>query len=182
MDMACKAVQEGILSIHNPMHVLLAQYGINGYFCGFRGQSEHHDARLDHVREGIYDSEMEELEGQEYLGMFIPQDKTTQLCFGMSTILDNSERVATFHNYPDMEFNPVPWRRVYLLHQHPNSVNFYCKVIKTNQKRMEINQLLKNCDFAWNLINPSLPPRVIKDYDVCLSYVQSRFKKNCGSR
>ena len=148
------------------MFFLLNMVSMDTCFCGFRGQSEHHVARLDHVREGIYDSKMEELEGQEYLGMFIPQDKTTQLRFGMSTISDNSDRVSTFHNYPDMEFNPVPWRRMYLAHQHPNSVNFYCKVIETAQECTEINQELKNPDIAWNLVNPSSPPRVIEEYDV----------------
>jgi hypothetical protein len=166
MDMACKAVKEGKLSIENATHVLLAQYGINGYFCGFRGQSEHHDAKLDHVRGGIYDSEMEELEGQEFLGMFIPQDKTTQLRFGMSTIPDNCERVATFHNYPDMDFNPVPWRRAYLEHQHPDSINFYCKVIETTKERIDINAELKQRDIDWNQANPSLPQKVIKEYNV----------------
>ena len=84
----------------------------------------------------------------------------------MSTISDNSEHISTFHNYPDMEFNPVPWRRVYLAHQHPDSVNFYCKVIETSQERIDINEELKQRDILWNRVNPSLPQRVIKDYDV----------------
>ena len=131
----CTALKDGVIDLDDPEHLLMMAIICHGYYCGLRGQKEHYELSMEHIRFGVFSHKHgPELSGLNWGGIFIPIHKTQKLKLGHTTLDRDVPKVLIYSEDPYSQLCPWMIIKKYLSKCHPDAKNFYARPARCNEK------------------------------------------------
>jgi hypothetical protein len=155
-----KAIKERVLKpFSDPVHATMMVQFVLGRYVAFRGSKEHHELLHDHVHRRIYGkNDGPDLEGLNYYGIKVDEDKMNQLGFDKGTLPPNATHLLSFCENPkDTIFDPVAFFDFYIDRCHPDARFFLARKGTPDQVRRWSKEAGREIWFGPAGINPSKP-------------------------
>jgi hypothetical protein len=130
-----RVISEGKLNyLKDPVHLRNLVAWIMGRYLGFRGKDEHAGMMIDHCYIGQYgEDDGDVMEGTNYFGYHIPNNKKNQLNFGHPRA--PTKRLLMFaEDSSDLVLNAFQVVIYYLEHCHPEAKKFYATAATKKQR------------------------------------------------
>ena len=138
MDKMNAAMLDGTLDYkNNPDHLQKCAIAAHGYNCGLRGQKEHSDLPMEHIKFGKFPESHKdkELAGKLWGGVFMPaNDKPLQIKLGKTTVDRDVPKMLTHLNNPACPLNLYEIIQLYKSKCHPDALKFYARPAKCNER------------------------------------------------
>jgi hypothetical protein len=133
-----QSIKDGIIKPYeDPIHATMTVQFTLGRYLAFRGSKEHHQLLYDHVHRRQYGpSDGAELDGLNYYGVKVDEDKMNQLGFTTPTLPGEATHLLTFCESPkDTLFDPVRFFDFYIDRCHPDAKFFLARKGTVSQIR-----------------------------------------------